>query len=158
MAIHLEPVTIDNWQEVIKIDLLPEQWGNVDPPSVLHALCESHLYGTYKNAAIIDGDEMVGFVIYGPHHQNAETYWNVPILIIDKAHQRKGYGRVAMKQVVEEAKAVTPPLKGVVISYRLDNIAAQGLYTSLGFEPFRDDETDTYACLNFAAVTPARTS
>jgi len=59
MTVRLEPVTRDNWEEVVKIDLAPEQWDNVDPLSVLHALCEAQFWPG-KSYAVMDGDAIVG--------------------------------------------------------------------------------------------------
>lgn len=151
MNVRLDPVSLNNWEEVIKIDLEPEQWANVDPPSVLHALCESQFWPTFNSFVILDGDEQVGFVVHGIAPTDP-AYWAVAILIVEKTHQHKGFGREAMTQVIAQAKAVEPPLKGIAISYRPGNIAAKALYTSLGFEPFLSDETDIHACLRFPAT------
>ena len=147
MNVRLEPVTRDNWEEVIKIDLAPEQWANVDPPSVLHALCEGQFWPTLHSYAIMNGDTMVGFINYGLGASGKS--WVVAILIIDKHHQRKGYGRAAMERVIERARAEASAGASLLISYRPNNVAAERLYTSLGFKPEGELEGDVLAWLRF---------
>jgi diamine N-acetyltransferase len=146
MDVRLEPVTIDNWEEVIKIDLPPEQWQNVDPPSVLHALCEAQFWPG-KSDAVVDGDAMVGYVHHGAI-QGGDA-WAVAILIIDKNHQRKGYGRAAMERVIEQARSAVSGGGSILISYRPSNVAAEQLYASLGFKPEGEHEGDVLARLRF---------
>jgi len=85
--------------------------------------------------------------------------WVVAILIIDKHHQRKGYGRAAMEQVIQQARTEAPDKSGIVISYRPSNVVAERLYTSLGFKPEGEFEGDVLAWFRFqppSVYTPAR--
>ena len=144
VSVRLDRVTVENWEEVIKVDLPPAQWSNVDPASVLHALCEAQFWpGT--SYAIMAGDAAVGYVHFGAIRSGIG--WAVAILIIDQHHQRRGYGRAAMKLVIEQVRTESPDTTSIWITYRPGNVAAERLYQSLGFEPVGEHEGDVLAQL-----------
>ena len=62
-------------------------------------------------------------------------------LMIDQAHQGKGYGRAAMRKVIRRLVAQAD-CDEVLICYKLANHAAQKLYASLGFveQEVNDDQ------------------
>lgn len=150
MNVRLEPVTLDNWEEVINIDLEPEQWKNVEPPTVLHALCECLLRLPYGQPyAVRDGDQVVGFMSFGSDlSRNIDNA--IHLLMIDKAHQRKGYGRAATAEAVRLMREASPPDRtAIILSYRKGNAIAAKLYQSFGFKPEGEDETDVIAILRW---------
>jgi len=63
--------------------------------------------------------------------------WYVSMVMVEAAHQRKGYG----KQLVEEACARAKELGAnrVILHVRSNNEAARRLYSSLGFEDFEHE-------------------
>ena len=69
-------------------------------------------------------------------------------LMIDKAHQRKGYGRAAMVEVIRRLK-LYPEVELIATSHRRDNQAAAKLYRSLGFVEWdipsaKEDPSEVY--------------
>jgi diamine N-acetyltransferase len=54
--------------------------------------------------------------------------------MIDAAHQGKGYGRAAMRALIERL-ARMPECAEIYLSFEPNNINAESLYRSLGFEP-----------------------
>jgi len=58
--------------------------------------------------------------------------WKKFHLMIDRAHQGKGYGRAAMEQVIERLSA-QPDCDEVLIAYQVDNEVARQLYSSSKF-------------------------
>ena len=83
----------------------------------------------------------VGFIAYGQHYQDEDLTQPLPgvleviHMVIDKPHQRRGYGREATLWAVGELRAVQG-CRSVVIAYHPANIPARHLYESLGFVGF----------------------
>lgn len=65
MTVRLEPVTHDNWREVIALEIAPEQSAFLDSESMLHALAEVQFYHDFKSYAVYTGDVLVGYVSHG---------------------------------------------------------------------------------------------
>ena len=150
MNVTLEPVTLENWEEVVKLDLQPEQWEMLDPASTLHALCETLLRISYAwPYAVMDGDRVVGFISFGGDPEGkggVKTKYSIHLLLIDPVHQRKGYGRAAIQQAVGIMREREPDCP-IAITYRHGNEAARRLYGSLGWKEERDYEGDVFAVL-----------
>jgi diamine N-acetyltransferase len=53
-------------------------------------------------------------------------------LMIDRAHQRKGYGRAALVEVIRRLR-LEPEVEMIVTSHRSDNGVAATLFRSIGF-------------------------
>jgi diamine N-acetyltransferase len=74
---------------------------------------------------------MVGFVMY-------EIDCGVGLilrLMIDAAHQRKGYGRATLVEVIRRLR-LEAEVEMIVTSHRHDNAVAAALFQSLGFVPW----------------------
>jgi len=137
--IRLERVTQDNLQQVITLDIADEQRNFLETPSVLYGIAEVQFHPTYLPYTILDDDVMVGFVIYGYLPEDSLKWW-IPLLIIDKCYQGKGYGRAAMEAVIKTVREQVPNCKEIALSYKQDNTVAERLYLSMGFE--KTDEID----------------
>ena len=137
--IRLERVTQDNLQEVVTLDIAEEQRRFLETPSVVYAMAEVQFHPTYLPYAICDGDTMVGFVIYGYLPEDHSKWW-IPLLIIDRRYQGKGYGRAAMETVIHTVREQEQDCKEIALNYKVDNTVAERLYLSVGFE--KTDEID----------------
>ena len=83
--------------------------------------------------AIYEGDEMVGFVMYNIEQTKGEGAF-ISRVMIDHAHQGKGYGKAAFALLLEQIKAEAgPKCKRIGISYEPSNDIARKLYASFGF-------------------------
>jgi diamine N-acetyltransferase len=71
---------------------------------------------------------MVGFTMY----ELVDAVGFILRLMIDETHQRKGYGRVAMVEVIRRLR-LHPEVEIVATSHLRENKAAASLYESLGF-------------------------
>lgn len=126
--VTLRAITVDNWEECAGLQVKPDQEGFI--PSNLRSIAVAQFYPDTIPVAIYASEEMVGFCMYGLDVASAK--WKVFRLMVDKAHQGKGYGRAAMAQVIERL-AARPDCDEIVICYRPANDAARHLYASLGF-------------------------
>jgi diamine N-acetyltransferase len=91
------------------------------------ALC-AYDEGPWRPIAVRVADEVVGFVMWGVDSTDG-GYW-IGGLIIDRRHQRRGYGRAAVLELLERAA-----LAGhrEAASYDPQNRGARSLYANLGF-------------------------
>jgi diamine N-acetyltransferase len=91
---------------------------------------------------------MIGFAMY---QLEAGTGF-ILRLMIDEKHQRKGYGKAAMTEVIRRLK-LCPEVEIIATSHRDNNDGAAALYRQLGFKPWsiewaEEDEGETYLVLD----------
>ena len=72
-------------------------------------------------------------------------------LMIDRAHQGKGYGRAAMAEVIRRLR-LTPEAEIIATSHLRENVVAARLDAGLGFVPWdiayaTADADEVYLCL-----------
>ena len=130
--ITLKPITTENWGECVRLNVRDDQTRFV--ASNVYSLAESafepesHLIPL----GVYDGETMVGFVMYGRPHFEGRDLWFIFRLMVDLAHQGKGYGRAAMQEVIKMIVA-QPDCDEIYVSYEPENSVAAKLYKSLGF-------------------------
>jgi len=139
--VSLERLTRDNWRQVITLDIADDQRRFVTTPSVLYGVAEVQFHPTYTAYAIYDGETVVGFATYG-HAPDDPTKWWVPLILIDRHHQGKGYGRAAMQEIIRRIQGKAPDCREIALNYEPSNTVAERLYLSLGFE--KSTETDDH--------------
>ena len=153
--IHLEKISWDNYQRVLKLRVTKEQDQYVarNKTSLIQAFVESS-NGTPVHAfAIKNGNTVVGFmqIMYGDDWSgyeredwlNSETfkqydgrkYYYIWRFMIDKKYQKRGFGRESFKQTLDFIKTF-PDGKAeyVLLSYEPSNEVGKKLYGSFGFE------------------------
>lgn len=134
--VHLRPVTIENLDRVLALELLPEQrdWVQPNVKSLAEAYADSRLVPLAIYDAAARGMEeptqapMVGFTMYGL----LEGIGYIIRLMIDHRYQGQGYGRAAMVETVRRLR-LHPEVELIATSHRKVNTAAGKLYESLGF-------------------------
>ena len=125
MTITLRPLTADNWIECIYLTVTPEQEGLVWPNA--NSIAQFHFEPSCVPLIIYHDENMVGFTMY-------DTADNMILrLMIDQRYQRRGYGRAAMRLLLErlEQEFAHPT---VSVSFVPGNTVAERLYLSLGFQ------------------------
>ena len=138
MNITLQPVTATNWESLIKLKVREDQKGFVG--SNLYSIAEAQFgFEFEKNGhwdlhpfGIYDGDQPVGFLMYG--YNFGHPAWQAYIfrLMVDEKYQGMDFGRSGMRQIIE-GFCTDERVKAVGISYKPDNDVARQLYASLGF-------------------------
>ncbi len=127
--IRLEPVTANNWKACIALELALDQEGFV--PSNLYSIAESQFYPDARSTAIYnERDQLVGYVLWG--RDIFANKWKIFRVMIDKSHQRQGYGKSAISAIIARI-AQEPDGHEILISYQNDNEIARRLYAKLGF-------------------------
>ena len=129
MNIQLIEINRDNWEQVIALKVHDEQNNFV--ASNLYSLVQAKYQPECKPLAIYDDCLLVGFLMYVIPTAEQNDYW-IYRLMIDKNHQQKGYGKIAMQQVVDLIKQDKEYSK-IYISFEPNNLVAKTLYERLGF-------------------------
>ena len=130
MTVTLQDITKANWRQATKLTLKPGQERFVAPN--LYSIAQRQFYPEVRAQAVFAGDTMVGFVMWGEDaDDNPGELW-VWRLMIDAAHQRKGYGRAVMMMLIAQARA--DGHDALFLSYEPENAGAAAFYAGLGFE------------------------
>jgi diamine N-acetyltransferase len=123
----LEDVGPDNWRHCAALEVEESQRPFVAPVPYYLALC-AYDEGPWRPIAVRVADEVVGFMMWGVDSTDGGYWIGGPI--IDRRHQRRGYGRAAVLELLERAA-----LAGhrEAASYDQQNRGARSLYANLGF-------------------------
>ncbi len=123
---------------MIELEITKEQENYVALNS--ESIAASKFHEDYINRGIYLDDEPVGFIQYYPNAADGkpnEIY--IDQLMIDVNHQGKGYGTEAVRQVLEEIKAI-PYCKSISICYVEGHDVMKGLFERFGFHVVEQDE------------------
>lgn len=128
--ISLKSITEENWLKCTELDVSDEQ-KVIFPIPVVYWMAKCRYETSHNELAIHSGDQLVGFCVWGKDPDDGKL-WIVSIMI-DSQFQKKGYGRLAVKELVSIIQQKHNP-KEIFISHRPENEIASRLYNSLGFE------------------------
>lgn len=128
--IKLEKITADNFEDVLKLEVLKEQENFVS--TTAYSLAQAYVY--YPNAypfEIYADDTLVGFIMFGFYElRDQYTLWK---FLIDKKYQNKGYGRNALLLGIQYMKEKYD-VEELYLGVALGNEVAERLYQSVGFQ------------------------
>ena len=155
--VNLQPITPDNYMECLSLQVDRSQTGFVATNA--KSLAEAKADPTLTPLAIYDREAlgylppdipvpMIGFIMY-------ELKGGVGFilrLMIDRAHQRQGYGRAAVVEVIRRLK-LYPEVQMIATSHQRGNEASAQLFRSLGFVPWdiawaKENETEVFLRLD----------
>lgn len=132
MPVQLREVTRQTVIQVIKLDA-GDDGKQVAPNAV--SMAQAYFQKEAWFRAVYDGDALVGFVmVYDPTlaEEAGEPDFFLWRLMVDRAHQGKGYGRAAVEAVVEHLRTQRGAKRLLVSHVKgADRLAA--FYASLGF-------------------------
>lgn len=133
--VHLRPITLDNLGACLALQVSEAETELV--ASNAKSLAEAYVNLSLVPLAIYDAAArsyeqptvpMVGFTMY----ELVAGVGFILRLMIDRAHQGKGYGRATVVEVIRRLR-LHPEVEMIATSYRRNNDAAARLYRSLGF-------------------------
>jgi diamine N-acetyltransferase len=132
VPVSLREITRENYRECLRLRVTPEQERFVASNAV--SLAEAKYELELEPLAIFAGERMVGFVMYGASTEGDMAdgaHW-IHRLMVDVAHQQHGYGRTALRLVLDRLRADLA-CREIAISWVPSNDVAERLYLSLGF-------------------------
>lgn len=130
MTIDLATLHLSNWRDCAALQLAESQHDFM--PSNLESIVEGQWFPKSKRVVIIHSElGAVGYAAYGEEEGSQRK--KVFRLMIDYRHQKRGFGRDAMKLILQEM-FTDPGVKEIFICYHPRNEGARQLYRSLGFK------------------------
>lgn len=151
MKISLREITIENFEQCLSVSVAESQKHFVSPP--VKSLATLKVFPFFTPLAIYREEEIVGFVMFGFNPLKAR-YWIVN-LIIDEKFQGRGFGKAAMKKLIEGMKKL-PDCDEIFLSFVPGNTGAEKLYTNLGFEKTGDMEENGEIILRLPILNNAK--
>lgn len=130
MTISLRPITNENVVPVIELHFKPEQKGFVAANA--KSLSQAYVNPHWKPLAIYADRTPVGFAMYC-HDVGGDGRWWLIRYMIDGAHQGKGYGKAALRLLLDQMRA--DGAGTVHLSCDRRNAVALALYAAFGFVP-----------------------
>lgn len=128
--LHLEAINKSNWIKAISLRVHKDQEKFVASNEV--SLAQLNFLENFHAKGIYLGEEMIGFALYGIDEDDHE-YW-IYRMMIDQKHQGKGYGKEAIKLVIDDIKSIKEEHhKTITLSYEPDNEHAKRVYEKAGF-------------------------
>lgn len=133
--VHLRPITLDSLGACLALEVDTVQAELIASNS--KSLAEAYVNPNLRPLAIYDAVargyehptiDMVGFTMY----ELVAGVGFILRLMIDPAHQGKGYGRAAMVEVIRRLR-LHSEVEMIATSHKRSNEAAARLYRSLGF-------------------------
>jgi len=126
--INLKEITKANLISIIDLDVSEHQKDQVAPNAV--SIAQVHYSKSAWFKGIFNDDIAVGFVMLDLKiEKNICFLWR---FMIDKNYQGKGYGKIALTQVINYVKSLKMFDK-IITSYVPTNNSAEGFYKDFGF-------------------------
>ena len=136
MEVSLRQVSKENYEEVCELDVTKEQEDFV--ACNMWSIVESKYNEGYETRVIYLKEEPVGFFMWVKESKIKISIWR---FMVDKNHQQKSIGRVALNLALAEIKKVSG-LQEIEICYNPKNPVAKEFYSSFGFSEVGMDEDD----------------
>ena len=137
-VVELRELDKESFYPITKLDVFEEQKHNVAPN--VFSIAQAYFHETAWFRGIYVGDEPVGFVMLNLDHEKPEYYlWR---FMIDKDHQGKGYGKLALDEIVKVVKQF-PEAQVLLSSVEMGEHSPLGFYKNYGFietDEWEEDE------------------
>ncbi|WP_158282224.1 GNAT family N-acetyltransferase [Salipaludibacillus keqinensis] len=129
--ISIQELTVKNLYKCLNKKLAEDQINRVAPN--VYSIAESKVDPNFTPYAIHLDEEVIGFVMTenDPNEIKERKYW-IPRFMIDVSYQRKGYGKEAMRHIIDMFKK-NDDCHYIGLSTEPDNDSALQFYESLGF-------------------------
>lgn len=151
--IQLREINHDNWQECIELEVTEQQRQYVNPN--IFSLAEAYAHSDANKAdaeeyyrcipyAIYNDDEMIGFAMITYEKESDfddKACYEVYRIMIDKSYQGKGYGKEAIKLLLNYINTFPyGDAENVFAAWHPNNEASAKLFEGYGFSVVGEDE------------------
>ena len=127
--VTLREITAENLDAVLALQVREEQRNLV--ASNARSIAQAHYAEAAWFRAVYAGETPVGFVMLALDDEGPSDFvWR---LMVDAAHQGKGYARLAMERVIEFARG-RPNTRSLLLCHQPADGNAGPFYQALGFE------------------------
>ncbi|MDF2645877.1 MAG: family acetyltransferase [Paenibacillus sp.] len=130
MTIQIVEVNKENWFEVTQLQISEENGKRFIVP-IVYSLAESKYETHLCPLAIYNDGNLIGFTMYG-QDQDDMNYW-IYVFMIDKRHQRQGFGRASLTKLVGHI-CNKHNINKIILGHKPDNENAARLYKSIRFK------------------------
>ena len=140
MAVTLKGITEDNFIDAFNLKLKKDQEEFVSHP--IRSLAQAYVYRDQcQPFGIYEDDRMVGYMMVIYDYDVPE--YDIWHMMIDETQQGKGYGKAALKLILDyiEEKPFGNSDR-VVLTCNKNNTYALNMYKSLGFEMTGNEDED----------------
>lgn len=135
VTVRLVDIDEDNWMEIVL--LTTSEDGN---PMVCEeyvasnalSICQAIFEEGWEVKAVYCGKKAIGFVMYGFNEK--QNYYEICRLMIDRKQQGRGFGKIALRLVVEEMVENYEDCSEIYLSVNPGNKKGIRLYEDNGFE------------------------
>ena len=128
VEVTLREITGETLGAILKLEVSDEQKRFVASNAVSIAQAHFSEYAWFR--AIYADDVPVGFVML--YLDQDKPLYGVWRFMVDKEHQRKGYGSEAMRQVIEYVRSL-PKARELMVSYEPGDGNPSPFYEKFGF-------------------------
>ena len=130
MELSIQPVTQALRARAEQLQVGPGQEHFIE--TVCECMEEADRISDWEPVVIFDGEDMIGFAMYGfMRCENRARVW-FDRFLIDRHYQHRGYGRAAVRAMLDRIRAEFPG-RDIYLSAYDDNQVAIALYKSFGF-------------------------
>jgi len=127
-VVTLREITAETLRPILKLSVTPVQESFVAPNSV--SIAEAHFANDAWFRGVYADDTAVGFVMLSL--QPDRPYYYLWRFMIDQRYQGLGFGRRAMKQVIDFVRQ-QPRAGALILSYVREEGGPGDFYAGLGF-------------------------
>ena len=142
MAVALKEITEDNFIDAFNLKLGKDQEEFVSHP--IRSLAQAYVYRNQcQPFGIYEDDQMVGYVMVIYDYDIPE--YDIWHMMIDESEQGKGFGKAALKLVLDYIKKKPfGDSNRVVLTCNKNNQHALSLYQTLGFQMTGNEDEDEF--------------
>ena len=130
---RLVEIDNSNWDEIVMLTTTESGMPTLHEKflaSNAYSILQSQFEKGWIVRGIEEGGQLIGFTMYGYNFE--DSFYDICRLMLDRRFQGKGYGRKALRVIVEEMKKISG-IREIYISAEPENKRALGLYRSEGF-------------------------
>jgi len=125
----LREITKENIRAILRLAVHRDQERYVATNA--NSIAEAHVEPRAWFRAIYSDETPVGFILLYINVDEGEYYiWRY---MIDVRHQAKGYGKAALKLIIDYVRNMYPQAEAITLSHVPENKAAAALYARLDF-------------------------